>query len=174
MGNLTKTCTHCRLEKPISEFLLRKGRGDRDSWCKPCKAEYLRTYRKEHPRAAAAWRNRAILKRYGLTIEEYDKMFVGQDGRCSICGRTESEVVAERPVNNRYGRLHVDHDKSTGRVRGLLCGRCNRGIGMFLHDTKVMVRAIAYLEDNTAFPAVLKAPASGGQEPVPDPKKGGA
>ena len=56
--------------------------------------------------------------KYGITIAQYDEMFANQGGACSIC---------LRPVGQQ--RLAVDHDHVTGRVRGLLCARCNAQLG---------------------------------------------
>ncbi len=84
-----------------------------------------------------------VLKKYGLTPEEYAAMLVAQGGVCAVCRR------AEFAVNKVHGtplRLTVDHCHETGRVRGLLCGNCNRAAGM-LRDDPVLVRALAaYLE----------------------------
>ena len=77
------------------------------------------------------------LKRlYGLTPELWDVMFRGQDGRCPICGRRLTNTTV------------VDHDHETGKVRGLLCSRCNSGLGMFEDNIRLLARAIVYLEEH--------------------------
>lgn len=84
-------------------------------------------------------RRRARLKRYGLTVEQYDAMHRLWDGVCWIC---------EEP--DPYGkRLAVDHDATTGLVRGLLCTDCNRAIGLLGHDPERLERAARYLQDAT-------------------------
>jgi hypothetical protein len=77
---------------------------------------------------------------YGITFEEYAAMLVSQNGVCAICGKPES-------ATNQYGvkRLAVDHDHATKCVRGLLCSKCNRAIGLLDEDTGRMLRAVAYL-----------------------------
>jgi hypothetical protein len=80
------------------------------------------------------------VKRYGLTIAEYEAMVAAQDGRCAICGC--------RPDGPSYhtGRLHVDHDHATGRRRRLLCNGCNVGLGAFRDDPEVLRRAAEYIQ----------------------------
>tara|TARA_Y100000310_G_scaffold239682_1_gene243385 strand:+ start:21471 stop:21884 length:414 start_codon:yes stop_codon:yes gene_type:complete len=75
-------------------------------------------------------------KRYGITIEQYDKMYAEQDGKCLIC----------KKECRTYDKLTVDHDHSTGEFRGLLCSVCNRGLGMFYDNTKLLEQAIKYLD----------------------------
>lgn len=73
---------------------------------------------------------------YGITREQYDTTVIAQNGVCAICRRHCSSGK----------RLSVDHHHSSGRVRGLLCGRCNLGIGQ-LNDDPAQLRAAAdYLE----------------------------
>lgn len=80
---------------------------------------------------------KALCKQYGITVEEYDQMVENQNGVCAIC---------EKPCASGR-RLAVDHDHVTGKVRGLLCGACNRIIGHL--DNKVWRdAALNYLEDN--------------------------
>lgn len=63
-------------------------------------------------------RKRALNKFYGITEDDYEDMMVVQGGVCALCGGV-----------NRTNRLSVDHDHETGKVRGLLCIACNRGLG---------------------------------------------
>ena len=79
----------------------------------------------------------SIKRRYGLTADEYYKIFNKQGGRCAICGRNQSGLKV---------KLMVDHDHATGRVRGLLCGDCNRMIGMFHDLSRLLAKAAYYLE----------------------------
>lgn len=71
--------------------------------------------------------------RYGITLDDYERMLEEQDGGCAICGR-ETDYP-----------LYVDHCHEGGRVRGLLCATCNSGIGKFLDDPDLLVAAAAYL-----------------------------
>lgn len=76
------------------------------------------------------------LKRlYGMTAEAYYSLLEAQHGVCRLCEQSCSDGK----------RLAVDHDHDTGRIRGLLCRRCNTGIGMLRHDVAILERAQEYL-----------------------------
>lgn len=96
-----------------------------------------------NPEKTKAAAHRARLKRYGLTNEEFERMFADQAGGCAICGEP---LVLNTASNKRRSVLHVDHCHKTGLVRGLLCGNCNLGIGMFADDPDKLRAAILYLE----------------------------
>ena len=81
----------------------------------------------------------AIMKRYGLKPEEYDAMVEAHNNRCAICDSPPSQ-------KKRKKRLNVDHSHETGKVRGLLCDKCNQAIGLFNEDFKLLTKAISYLE----------------------------
>jgi len=81
-----------------------------------------------------------IERTYGITLKEYEQLYVRQNGVCAICFHPE-------PVKNRLF-LAVDHDHKTGRVRGLLCSKCNVAIGMFEDRVEVLRSAIRYLKDH--------------------------
>jgi hypothetical protein len=82
-------------------------------------------------RAGAARRR---LASFGLTPEQFSRMVAAQGGKCAIC--------REAPK----GSLHIDHDHATGEVRSLLCGSCNRGLGMFRDRPMVLREAALYVE----------------------------
>lgn len=71
-------------------------------------------------------------KEHGLTLSELDSL----GNECHICGRTKT---------GRWGTLHIDHDHKTGKVRGKLCVRCNRGLGAFEDDVELLKKMIKYL-----------------------------
>lgn len=80
-------------------------------------------------------RTRHRVKRYGLTVERYDEMVAAQGGNCLIC---------EKPPRDG-AQLAVDHDHTTGTVRGLLCRPCNLAIGTLRDDPDAALRASMYL-----------------------------
>ena len=81
-------------------------------------------------------RNQNLLKQYGITADDYDRMATEQSGLCAICG--------SGPVRG-FKHLDVDHCHTTGRVRGLLCNDCNQGLGRFKDNPLLIQRALAYL-----------------------------
>ena len=77
---------------------------------------------------------------YGITMEDYDKLFQKQKGRCVICKKHQLELK---------NRLVVDHDHETGVIRGLLCYGCNSILGLSGDSRKVLENALLYLEENS-------------------------
>lgn len=123
-------------------------------------ATYDRSYQQAHPelrprkvrQAQASYgRNRpAVLDRtrawkltrvYNLTVEEYDALLAAQGGTCAIC--RQPETATDR--RGRIRRMSIDHDHETGELRGLLCQRCNTGLGMFLDRPDLLMAAVGYL-----------------------------
>ena len=76
-----------------------------------------------------------LKKKYGIIYAEYEKMLTEQKGLCAICGKAEAE--------NK--RLAVDHCHRTGKIRSLLCGKCNKAIGLLDDDPELMKQAIEYM-----------------------------
>ena len=75
-----------------------------------------------------------LKRRYGLTSDKFDEMDKCQSGRCAICGDPWSAAP------------QIDHDHTTGKVRGLLCGRCNRAVGLLRDDWRLAEKAQQYLQ----------------------------
>jgi hypothetical protein len=98
-----------------------------------------RSYAKYAEKRRAARRVYTV-EQYGLTLAALEAMYQGQDGRCAIC----RDPV---PLRGGPGGSHVDHDHTTGEVRGLLCGNCNHGLGKFRDDPERLRAAISYLTE---------------------------
>lgn len=88
-------------------------------------------------------RNKHLMRAYGITIDHYDMLLAFQEGRCAICGRSET--------SHSSGYLSVDHNHDTNEVRGLLCHGCNVGIGYFYENPETLRKAIEYLEAERAL-----------------------
>ncbi len=85
----------------------------------------------------------AELKRhYGITLAEYDIILQKQNGGCAICGDTEPNGKTDR-----FKHFSVDHCHETGKVRGLLCNHCNRGIGLLKDSEEIVNKAYLYLKE---------------------------
>lgn len=151
-----KECSECHKEHPLTEFGLANGTFDgRANRCKCCVAEYWQAWYAEDTEAKRALngkRNRdrhavrvegslisvAVAKRYGLLPEEVVALNSACGGICPIC--------KELPAT------HIDHDHTTGEVRGLLCNNCNSGLGMFRDSCESMERAVDYLKSRISSP----------------------
>lgn len=157
-----KTCSKCKVEQPVEDFHHRASSKDGlYSYCKRCKSEgdkryrdahpemmrardqryrsanpdkhrkYQKTYRETHKPTPAQQKKRWIERTYGLSIEAYIRMVVDQSNACLICQEST--------------RLFVDHDHVTGEIRGLLCVRCNTGLGMMRDSEGILLAAVTYL-----------------------------
>lgn len=163
---MEKRCVKCGIVGPLTEFYRASGTQDgHRNDCKACNAaDKARRYRAnpEPPRERARQWRRANLDRramqraaevasgrkqisdrkshlkrkFGITLEDYERMLGDQGGGCAICGRPPRDGVA----------LHVGHDHETGRVRGLLCFRCNNALGDLEDDPVLLRQAARYLE----------------------------
>jgi len=101
-----------------------------------------REYRKsEH--GQRAYKDQHLKKQFGLTLNVYEAILEHQGGVCAICGEAETAVNSgsKKPL-----ALAVDHCHKTGKVRGLLCSKCNTGLGNFKDSTVLLQTAIKYLD----------------------------
>lgn len=137
----TKRCWICREHKPLEEFhLCSRSRDSHQGACKPCTKTQHKLWVRTHRKQAALIELRRQCKRYGITPEQYNKILVAQKSICKICGNSNESY------KDGKHRLFIDHDHKTGKVRGLLCDACNRGLGYFKNEPKLLKNAIQYLE----------------------------
>lgn len=129
-----KTCSKCKTDKPYDDFSKCGAGKRRRTVCRACQNSAEKNRKAvADPEKWKASRRAAIIKhKYGITIEEFDEILVRQGGICAICKRP--------PV-----RPCVDHCHATGKVRAILCGNCNTGIGMLGDDICLLVAATEYL-----------------------------
>ena len=104
--------------------------------------EYAERIRSQARRRYAAnpkqKRSTQLKTNYGITLDDYHKMYTEQNGQCAVC--------SENKTDNGRGGLVVDHCHESGAVRKLLCTHCNKGLGHFRDDVQRMVKAIEYLK----------------------------
>lgn len=154
-----RICATCKKEKKISEFRIDRHQiGGRSYSCRDCKREKDAIWRENNPdkikeqnfkrtdkrrefyqseEGIKSSRRTHLKMKYGITLEQYDEMYDKQNKVCAICGSNES------CSRNKF--LAVDHCHEDDKIRGLLCSNCNRALGLFKDDFKVLENAIKYL-----------------------------
>lgn len=129
-----QVCSRCN-EPKGETFFYPSAWGQRGKWCKDCRREYGTKWARDGSI------DRHLRSRYGITEDERNEMEQQQEGLCAICGDATS--------------LHVDHCHETGKVRALLCGSCNRGLGMFGENPDRLLSAFAYLLEHSVQPSEI-------------------
>jgi hypothetical protein len=126
-----KRCCRCQKQKTLDQFHSRSRNSDGlRSECIGCTREQEHKYRNRNPEQEKFARLRW---KYGLSEDDYLAMIADHDGKCAICDGDDEELC-------------VDHCHATGTIRGLLCQKCNAGLGMFGDKTQFLLSAIKYLE----------------------------
>jgi hypothetical protein len=158
---ITKTCSTCYIEKPVVEFSRQSIRPDGlNITCKIClKARHDVRYKDPVKRqrmrdSGARWRERnpdadadkRLRRVYGITLAEYNELFEAQGGVCALCKKGESTKRMKKGEGRE--RLAVDHCHDTGRVRGLLCFKCNTAIGSLGDTEEDAQRVVDYLSSS--------------------------
>ncbi len=123
----------------------------------PDKAAALRKKEKENPFRKDRFRERylknktkyknlsrasSLKRKYGLEVKDYEDMLNKQNSKCLICEKPESR----KDRSGNVAPLVVDHNHITGKIRGLLCHRCNVAIGHFDDSIHLLSRASHYLK----------------------------
>jgi hypothetical protein len=115
-----------------------------------------RNYAKTRELKLVKHRHHVLKSRYGITMEEYYQMLETQNNKCAVCDNKATKT------------LDVDHDHETGRVRGLLCNNCNRGIGHLKDNPDILRRAISYLERTSSPDTAGRVESNWGSDWVDD------
>lgn len=142
----TMRCSYCEEEKILTAFtpgIVVRGGG----LCQQCQCIDNRVKR---------------LRRYGISVDQYDALLLAQGGCCSCCGAAGSSEARQ---------LSVDHDHETGAIRGIICHSCNVGIGHLGDNADGVRRALRYLERTTNKLDLVGNSTSGTGELVPDQKE---
>jgi hypothetical protein len=136
----TDTCTKCGETKTLEEFTrCKKSKTGYRKTCKDCRRVQQRKWMDENSdHFKSLCRKQHLKVRYGITPEDYDVMLQKQKGKCAICDRH-----GQSPGNKRL--LDVDHCHKTGKIRGLLCNRCNQSMGKVKDDIDLLKKFLAYL-----------------------------
>lgn len=156
-----KKCSICKLDKEENEYHKNSSKIDGlDHRCKSCRHEYIILNRpmlkiKHHEhylknkdrinKKNKEWaklnpdksRNQKLMYAYGITLEQRNQMIKDQNGLCLICNDKLDETISKN--------IHVDHDHSTGKVRGILCKQCNSLIGLSREREDILLNSINYL-----------------------------
>ncbi|HHT9147317.1 MAG TPA: endonuclease VII domain-containing protein [Candidatus Wunengus sp. YC61] len=151
-----KTCRMCGIEKPIDDFNTHYGNKDLHRHeCRDCQKENQQKHyplvrdkwnakrraQKDNPMEQQKRHHQHVKRKFGISHDDYNKMLLSQDGKCFLCG-------TENPNRNgeKVGNFSVDHDHKTGKVRSLLCTKCNHGLGNFMDSPSLLRKAATYLE----------------------------
>jgi CO/xanthine dehydrogenase Mo-binding subunit len=135
MANPKKFCKngHPFVGENLYQYISKSGKdkGHLVRECKECAT------RKNHRRAKNLRANH-LLRKFGMTLQQYDSMLAEQDGKCFVCHVSSP---------GRKGSFHVDHDHGTGKVRSLLCLRCNSTLGNAGDDPALLEKLAKYLRE---------------------------
>ena len=162
-----RTCSKCKLTKTYMDFPKeRSAKYGRSARCLACartaSAEYHANLsveercirrRSDHGNNREKYRRDALLARFFITRDEYLLLLEAQNGVCAICKLPETSVR-----NGRTQELQVDHCHVTGKLRALLCGYCNRGLGGFRDNPVWLRRAAMYIQYYTDNDQDYRAP----------------
>lgn len=144
-----KICIKCQRSYPLTEFYKEsRVKAGVTARCKSCNKADSRAYyyskrtevlkRINDSYCPIKERGKKLKRMYGLSSEEYETMLANQNHSCLICHSTDP--------HHSSGRFVVDHCHTTNKVRGLLCNRCNVGLGNFKDNVASLRSAIDYLE----------------------------
>lgn len=129
----TKRCSKCGVKKPATVKYFCKRDTNKDGLsggCRQCRKAYKKEYDLGHPDS----RKESNLRlKFDISLSDYYAMLDKQGGVCAVCGRPETSTY-----KGTLRSLAVDHDHVTGRVRGLLCAKCNKALGL-LEENPVVI-----------------------------------
>jgi hypothetical protein len=128
-----KYCPHCDTDLDVSNFYIKKPPNPKhwrfNSPCRKCS-----NIARQDVEGKRYQREYQLKNKYGIGIKEYNDMLENQNGVCKICNGVDVKNL-----------LAVDHCHSTGKIRGILCGDCNTGLGRFKDDVDLLNKAIEYI-----------------------------
>lgn len=90
---------------------------------------------------------RALLANYGLGLDEANALLASQNFACSVCGQEfEHSFELAQQTKDTHRKPNVDHNHASGKIRAILCGRCNKALGFAREDKDILAKLIEYLE----------------------------
>lgn len=127
-----KQCNNCKQDKSLDSFYTVNKRNKPTIYhiCKDCCSSQkldMKSY----------YRDWELKKKYGISIDTYKEESEKRENKCDICSK-------------QVESLHVDHNHITGKIRGYLCGSCNRALGLFQDDPEIITKATQYLYHHEA------------------------
>lgn len=126
-------CNSCKEKKTTREMSV-----SCNTICKKCSTKRAKQWSIDNPNQWERQRRKSHLKKkYGITILKYEEILKSQDNKCAICETQLNDTLGHRP--------HIDHCHDTGLVRGILCGSCNKGIGLLKDSNVILKKAYNYL-----------------------------
>ena len=137
-----KICSKCKEDKDLNSFSPNKHTKDgKQSYCKPCRVILNQQYDKRTNKEKSSYQKIIKLKsKYDLTPEQKQTQIDYQNNQCAICQLELSDNISSD--------IHIDHNHETKKLRGILCSKCNMGIGMFKDNPIYLQAAIDYLSTN--------------------------
>lgn len=139
---MKKKCSKCQINKLQSEFAKNKSMADgHRKVCKTCCNVYNKSYYRNQDNKNKM-KNQTFIKKYGLSLEQLQSMFLAQKDECAICKIHKS--------NTGKKTLMVDHCHSSNNIRELLCANCNVILGMCYDNEEILYNAILYLRKHKA------------------------
>lgn len=131
-----KQCKTCKEMKSLQEY--QKDSTKKDGYRPYCKL--CTSARRKELLTKETIRQRNLEKNFGKgVLDVYAALFVEQEGVCAICSSAE---------NGRYKHLSIDHCHNSGKIRGLLCNNCNRGLGLLKDNPELLRKAASYVEEH--------------------------
>lgn len=152
MKNCTRKSCKQANPQPTINFRARQEQGSTklQSWCRSCENARKQEQRQDPiyretelnknkqrdrtPEATLKRKEKKLIARYGITLEQQKQMLSNQNGKCGICPNLLNE-----------DNLHTDHNHKTGKVRGLLCVPCNHAIGLLQDSPEIALSAASYI-----------------------------
>lgn len=135
-----RVCISCTRRKHITEFHWTGKKTGRRRQCKNCLVEKAKAHRnlnrEQYRRYSLKWH---LNSTYDMTLEEYDRLLTNQNESCKICGNRFD-------LTDQNRRPHIDHSHKTGKIRGILCFKCNTALGKFNDDSDLLRTAAWYLD----------------------------